>query len=286
MAEIWKTVNYKDFGKKYEASTKGYIKNKETDKILSIHTRMGYSGSSLNYEGFNEIVFIHRIVALTFIENSDENKFIFVNHKDGNKQNIFVDNLEWVTPKQNAEHAVSTGLTKKHPVKVRQLTPEGVYITTFDSILEASEKTGANDRHISAVCKGKRKTTGGFGWEYVDNKHLPQKIDDDIKHVKVTEYQNYEGFANGEIFSKKSKKYLVQKTKENGYKVAKMCKDGTMKDEYVHRIIASCFLKRNNVDDVVNHKDGNKQNNNVSNLEWVTQKENSAHYHKYIKNKI
>lgn len=52
---------------------------------------------------------VHRIVATTFIPNTDPKK-IFVNHKDGDKQNNNVSNLEWVTPSENSIHAYQTGL--------------------------------------------------------------------------------------------------------------------------------------------------------------------------------
>ena len=81
------------------------------------------------------------------------------------------------------------------------------------------------------------------------------------------------------------KKPLSQKTKSNGYKeVALYLKEGG-KSFYVHRLVASTFISEIPNGYVVNHKDGNKSNNNVSNLEIVTYSQNSKHSHHVLNNK-
>lgn len=68
----------------------------------------GTRNGSNHYLKYKDIP-VHRIVATTFIPNTDSKK-IFVNHKDGDKQNNDVSNLEWVTPSENCTHAYQTGL--------------------------------------------------------------------------------------------------------------------------------------------------------------------------------
>ena len=71
---------------------------------------------------------------------------------------------------------------------------------------------------------------------------------------------------------------LKPKITKFGYQYLKLVKDdGTRKDIFVHRLVASAFVENPDNKPCVNHKDGNKQNNNASNLEWSTIKENNQH---------
>jgi hypothetical protein len=129
MEETWKII---DGFEDYEVSSCGRVKTKErllrynhavtgnehfrksTERELKIHLNdlTGYKFVQLysNKKMFN--LTIHRLVALAFNERSDET-FDVVNHKDGNKHNNTVDNLEWGTNAYNHEHATITGLKAK-----------------------------------------------------------------------------------------------------------------------------------------------------------------------------
>lgn len=81
----------------------------------------------------------------------------------------------------------------------------------------------------------------------------------------------------GKVYSywTKLKKWKEQKPRPhtNGYSRAMI----NLKDEYIHRIVAKCFIENPEGLTEVNHKDGNKKNNNVENLEWCTRSENNRH---------
>lgn len=72
-------------------------------------------------------------------------------------------------------------------------------------------------------------------------------------------------------------KILRPGTNGFGYLVVALCKDGKARTKRVHRLVATAFIPCENENLYINHKDGNPQNNNVSNLEWCTQKENVQH---------
>lgn len=88
---------------------------------------------------------------------------------------------------------------------------------------------------------------------------------------------NYLIYSDGKIYSKKLKKFLIPKKNWDGYDRLQIWKDGKCKFISWHRIVADTFLTKSNENDVVNHKNGIKNDNRVENLEWVTQKENIKH---------
>ena len=113
---------------------------------------------------------IHRLMCETFLPNP-ENK-AHVNHKDGNKLNNSIDNLEWATEKENSQHAVATGLTTYDHFKkvVHQYThPELVYVQSFPSDAEAEIATGISKQNISKVTLGLRNHAGKFFWSRTIN---------------------------------------------------------------------------------------------------------------------
>lgn len=101
--ETWKPLN--PF---YSVSNFGRIRNDETNRILS---------GSLHKDGYIFVTIdgtqipLHRLIALVFCDGFEEGKVI--NHKDGNKQNNFADNLEWVTQQENVKHSHSNDLQPK-----------------------------------------------------------------------------------------------------------------------------------------------------------------------------
>lgn len=95
---------------------------------------------------------------------------------------------------------------------------------------------------------------------------------------------NYMISDTGEIFNKKTKKYL-KGTIRNGYRMVKLTIDNKKKDYSVHRLVALSFLENPKNLSQVNHKDRNKLNNTVENLEWVSNSENMQHMHKTGKKK-
>ena len=103
-----------------------------------------------------------------------------------------------------------------------------------------------------------------------------------ITHCKYNLIYNYYARENGSIYSEKSNKILSWQLDKNGYaKVQMMSDDGKRHRYSVHRLILENFNPVENMENLqVNHIDGNKLNNNLSNLEWCTSSENNKHAHK------
>lgn len=152
----------------YSVSDEGFVRNNKTGKILKpSKTSNGYLKVSLDRKSLN----IHRLVANAFIENDGKTQ---VNHKDGNKKNNNVSNLEWCTPKQNVIHAQRLGLKKinyqniKDCKKVIQLDLNDNVIKVFDSTMEVKRALGFNSSNISKVCRGERQKAHGYKWRYAN----------------------------------------------------------------------------------------------------------------------
>lgn len=120
---------------------------------------------------------VHRLVANAFIPNIENKQEI--NHKDGNKQNNRVDNLEWVTKKENIKHSYTQlkripfspskgkfGKESKSSKIIKQYTLEGKFIKKWDSKIEASKELKIDAGSMSKCCNKIRKSAGGFIWKY------------------------------------------------------------------------------------------------------------------------
>ncbi|HFJ9368546.1 TPA: NUMOD4 motif-containing HNH endonuclease [Bacillus cereus] len=108
--EQWKSLKgIVENGDKYAVSNYGEVKNTNSGRILkSFKSNRGYKVIRLCHESKTKKYLIHRLVALAFIPNLENKEQ--VNHKDGNKENNCIDNLEWMTRSENIQHAFDLGL--------------------------------------------------------------------------------------------------------------------------------------------------------------------------------
>ena len=97
--------------------------------------------------------------------------------------------------------------------------------------------------------------------------------------MEIQGYSNYLIYPDGRVFSKKSNRFLRPKIL-NGkdYYYIQVCKNSKIKNFLIHRLIAIHYIPNPENKPQVNHIDGNKKNNVISNLEWVTNMENGNRY--------
>lgn len=260
--EIWKKIN-NDKLSSYEISTFGNIKNIKTSRILKIQNiKNGYSNIVLNGKTYK----IHRLVAITFLDNP-ENKPT-VNHIDKNKHNNKLDNLEWATYSEQNIHSKNEFFNHNRGIwKIDIESNEKIkkYNTIKEAGLEINEKNDAF-KNISSCALGKTKTAYGFKWEYETQDEIINEIWKNFKFEKMKN-QNYYVSNFGRI--KNKNRILKPNIDNNGYY--------NINNKLIHIIVANNFIENPNNYKIVNHKDGNKLNNNINNLEWITQQMNTIH---------
>lgn len=184
MEEIWKDI--RGYEGLYQVSNLGCVKslnwrNQGVQKNLWLkpHNR-GYLQVELAKDGQKKCFVVHRLVADAFIPNPDG--LPQVNHKDEEKTNNCVENLEWCSRSYNAKYSLD-----RHPERkpkggghrkgcrfkganseksVVQLTMSGEVVKEWVCSREIFLETGMSDWSISECCRGNRKTAYGYKWQY------------------------------------------------------------------------------------------------------------------------
>ena len=176
--EIWRDI--KGFEGIYQISNLGdvkslarWIKNRNgmvrnvKEKILKPYEDVGgYLTVKLPINNKQKTYRVHRLVAEAFIPNP--NNYPFINHKDENKKNNNVNNLEWCTAEYNLNYGTRNERCMKKVTMID--ASSGEKIKTFSSLKEVEETLGISHSKVSCVCHGKRKTAGGYSWRFYENK--------------------------------------------------------------------------------------------------------------------
>lgn len=207
----------------YQIDNNGTVYNTQTQKELigSIYNT-GYKMVRLTVNGKSKGYAVHRLVAQTFLDNSEN--LPVVNHKDGDKTNNKVENLEWVTQSQNRRHAIKqlkTGLA--HGIRKK---------------VDISEKDS-------------------FWKRYKNTNYLVSK--------------------DGQVYNTKTRILLKQTSNQSGYIRYTLRIDNKNCSKQAHILVLETWTDQDLTGKVINHKDGNKSNNNIINLQVVSKSENAKH---------
>lgn len=167
----------------YMVSNTGLVKRIKTNHILHFGNQKRYYTVSLCQNGQIKTYYVHRLVALAFLSNPNNERY--VNHIDHNIKNNNVENLEWCSSSENARHSYKKGRREREYQTIRKDITEKMINSTkkkviqydlqhkkiaiFESAMEAKRQTGVNNQSISLVCQGKRKTAGGFIWGFQES---------------------------------------------------------------------------------------------------------------------
>lgn len=183
--EQWKDVaGYEGI---YQVSNEGRVRSLERKvqesngraRIVPMRETFGYKDTygylcfGLCRDGERETKKVHQLVASAFIPNPDNKPQ--VNHKNGVKTDNRVDNLEWVTNTENAEHAYRNGLMKppsreciEKSASARRRSVRRSDGVIFRSIEDAAEAASVTSGAVKHVLAGRNKTAGGYSYEYIE----------------------------------------------------------------------------------------------------------------------
>lgn len=198
--EEWRDI--KGYEGLYQVSNKGRVKSliKETslgnrikvhpEKILKPSVgKRGYWVVGLSKNGKTLTKTLHRLLADAFIPNPDNKPFI--DHIDTDKLNCAIENLRWVTSKENTNNP-RTLVNMKRATKmawedgkfderenvtfrrVAQYDRQGNLIKEWDSVIDVERTIHVDGSSISAVCLGKRKSAGGYVWKHIGERYNPR----------------------------------------------------------------------------------------------------------------
>lgn len=188
--EEWKAI--KGYEGLYEVSNLGRVKSISYTNQYGTFDRVvilkgwiceGYPCVQLTKNNEKKTFKIHRLVAETFISNP--NNLPEVDHINTIRDDNRVENLRWVTPKENMNNPltkekrcgyqgnkseeIKKKISKAQSIKVVQLTLEGELVKIWDSAIKAQKECGFDNGNINRCCRGKYKTHKGYKWMYYED---------------------------------------------------------------------------------------------------------------------
>lgn len=156
----------------YEINRRGEVRRVKSGYISRGYIgRDGYRRISLTVNGKTKPYLAHRLLAIAFIPNPLN--LPCINHKDENKANNSLDNLEWCTYRYNLNygtHNIRANETRKKPIL--QFSKDGAFIREWKSVTDLRNETGMDITHVSSCCRGKRKSANGYRWQYKNEKEI------------------------------------------------------------------------------------------------------------------
>ena len=176
--ENMQTIDYNIFEEiknfpNYEINRLGIIRNKQTKKnVKSFPHKNGYYYVNLYQNKKHKHVLVSRLMAIQYL-NLDTQSLLVVNHKDFNKANNCITNLEIVTQKENIQHSIIGGKQRHkkgkehlHSKKVWQYTMNYQLVKIWDCVMDIERTLNIKSNYISNCALGKCKQTHGFIWKY------------------------------------------------------------------------------------------------------------------------
>ena len=261
--EEWRFIH-----QRYQISSAGRVRGLRGSLIKQMVDPRGYTTVSMTVGAKVKQLRVHRLVAQAFLPNPDNKRT--VNHRNWDPADNRLENLEWATHREQAAHSRHAPTRRSQPVL--QLTLDDEVLRSYPSTLAASKVVAPNAvgggplQAIRKCVRGIRPTALGFKWKLVAH-------DTSLEWRSIPECEGYFVSCTGII--RLGVKVLNQKMSAQGYWKVTVRRNGKQGHAMVHRLVAEAFLVKPEDATIVDHLDGNKTHNAVTNLDWCTPAENS-----------
>ena len=250
----------------YMVSSHGHVFNAATGNTMAQSIGYGYAHASLCVGGVRKRYRVHRLVALAFHGLPPDESYT-VDHIDRIKTNNNASNLRWATKAEQAANRThqDNRLMQQRPVVITSVAGQ---VSEFRSVTEAAEALGLPKRSRAKVLE--RALRGGGGTlRYNDT----ARVGVTYRPIPSSAIGGREGYHAGDDGSimYPCGRVVFGSFDPMGYR--------RWGNHLMHRLVAAAFLPLDATRQFVNHRNGVKHDNQLSNLEYVSRSENTRHAH-------
>lgn len=173
----------------YAANSLGKVANIKTKKLRKFSNHKGYVQCMVRKDGKRYNKFVHRLVANAFLPPPQEGQVI--DHINGVRDDNRVENLRWCSVNENLHFPLAVKNREHLKEQCSQYHLDGTFITSFNSIFEASDKLNLSSGAISNCCAGHKLTCGGFQWRYGCNDTNIEPVRKNKRNIQVAQCNEF-----------------------------------------------------------------------------------------------